>query len=165
MSGSALVFAHAHPDDESVLTGATLAKANALGFRTVVVYGTRGDAGETGQDLQGESLGDRRVREAEAACTELGVDRIEWLPYDDSGMAGTDTTTNPRAFCNANIAEAAALTADRLSDETVGAVVGYDSNGTYSQQTAPPISPIWNDCSRQSPPGAAPTIVGRDGWA
>jgi LmbE family N-acetylglucosaminyl deacetylase len=96
----ALVFLHAHPDDESILSGATLAKAAASGVRTVVVFATRGDAGETKLDLGGETLGDRRVREAEAACAELRVDRVEWLAHQDSGMAGSDTTGNPAAFSN-----------------------------------------------------------------
>ncbi len=126
-----MVFLQAHPDDECILTGATLAKAAALGFRTIMVYGTRGDAGETNADLGGESLGDRRVREAEAACGELDLDRIEWLSYDDSGMAGTETTKNPKAFSNADPVSVAVEIASLLEDETIDAVVGYDENGTY----------------------------------
>lgn len=115
-----------------MLTGATLAKASALGFRTIVVYGSRGDAGETNADLGGQSLGERRMAEAEAACAQLGVDRVEWLPYDDSGMAGTDTTSNPNAFSNADAEAVAALIEARLADEQrIAAVVGYDANGTY----------------------------------
>ncbi|MDH3682395.1 MAG: PIG-L family deacetylase, partial [Acidimicrobiia bacterium] len=63
-----LVFLHAHPDDECILTGATIAKASRAGIRTIVVYGTRGDAGVTNAELGVETLGDRRAREAEAAC-------------------------------------------------------------------------------------------------
>ena len=126
-----LLFLQAHPDDESVLTGATMAKAAGLGFRTIVVYGTRGDAGETNQDLEGEPLGDRRVREASAACDDLGVARVEWLPYADSGMAGTETTANPEAFCNTDPATVAAEVAALLVGESLDAVIGYDSNGTY----------------------------------
>jgi LmbE family N-acetylglucosaminyl deacetylase len=126
-----LIFLQAHPDDECILTGATLAKAASLGLRTVVVYGTRGDAGETNQDLGGESLGDRRVREATAACDQLGVDRIIWLPHADSGMADTETTKNPDAFSNVDAATVAAETAQLLAGMSVMAVVGYDANGTY----------------------------------
>lgn len=126
-----LLFLHAHPDDECILTGSTLAKANAGGHRTIIVYGTRGDAGETNQDLRGESLGDRRVNEALAACDALGVDRVEWLTYDDSGMAGTETTANPSAFSNADPSAVAGQVRDLLAEESVGVVVGYDDNGTY----------------------------------
>ena len=130
-SEPALLFVHAHPDDEAILTGSVLAKANALGWRTIVVYGTRGDAGETKLDLGGETLGERRVREAEAACADLGVNRVEWLAYDDSGMDGTDTTANPAAFSNAEVGPLAAEIAELLADEQIVAVVGYDKNGTY----------------------------------
>lgn len=126
-----LVFVHAHPDDECILTGATLAEANRLGMRTVLVYGTRGDAGETSEHLGEETLAERRVRETFAAAEVLGVDRIEWLPYADSGMAGTPGNAAPDAFANATPDDVARLIADVISDETVAAVIGYDANGTY----------------------------------
>jgi LmbE family N-acetylglucosaminyl deacetylase len=127
----AVLFLHAHPDDECVLTGSTLAKAADRDVRTIVVYGTEGDAGETGADLGDETLGQRRVREAESACLQLGVSRVEWLPYADSGMAGTDITTNPAAFSNASPTAVALELAELLVDEDIMAVVGYDENGTY----------------------------------
>jgi LmbE family N-acetylglucosaminyl deacetylase len=128
---SSILFLHAHPDDECILTGPTLAKAAYLGLRTIVVYGTRGDAGETNADLKGESLGDRRVREATAACADLGVSRIEWLPYADSGMADTADNDNPEAFSNQAQDRVAEQLGDLLANESVAAVVGYDPNGTY----------------------------------
>ena len=131
MADPALLFVHAHPDDECILTGATLAKARSVGYRTVVVYGTRGDAGQTNADLEGEPLGDRRVREAEAACAELGVARVEWLPYSDSGMAEAESNGDPGAFSNADPAMVATQIAELVAAESIGAVVGYDANGTY----------------------------------
>lgn len=127
----ALLFLQAHPDDECILTGSTLAKSAAAGIRTIVVYGTRGDEGETKLDLGDETLGERRVREATAACADLDVSRIEWLPYDDSGMADTETTANPNAFSNADPAEVAGRLVELLDDEHIVAVIGYDKNGTY----------------------------------
>lgn len=127
----AVLFLQAHPDDECILTGATLAKAAHHGIRTIVVYGTKGDAGETSRDLGGQTLGQRRVDEATAACRDLGVARIEWMPFADSGMAGTETNGNPEAFCNASAPAVADSLADLLADEQIFAVVGYDDNGTY----------------------------------
>lgn len=127
----AVLFLQAHPDDECILTGATLAKAADQGVRTVIVYGTKGDAGETNLDLGGQTLGQRRVDEALAACRDLGVARVEWLPYADSGMADTETNTNPDAFSNASAAAIADELAVLLADENIVAIVGYDDNGTY----------------------------------
>lgn len=127
----ALLFLQAHPDDECILTGSVLAKAASLGIRTIIVYGTRGDAGETNKDLGGELLGDRRVKEALAACDQLGVARVEWLPYDDSGMADTETTKNPQAFSNADPGDVANQLVALLAEEDIAAVIGYDVNGTY----------------------------------
>jgi LmbE family N-acetylglucosaminyl deacetylase len=70
-------------------------------------------------------------REAHGACEALGVDRVEWLPYADSGMAGTETTSNPAAFCNADPHVVASEVVALLANETLTAVVGYDNNGTY----------------------------------
>lgn len=108
-----------------------MAKAGAAGLRTIVVYGTKGDAGETNADLGGQTLGERRVDEATAACTELQVGRIEWLPFADSGMADTEENNNPNAFSNADPDAVATQLALMLADENVVAVVGYDRNGTY----------------------------------
>ncbi len=128
---STLLFLHAHPDDESVLTGATIAKAKSLGMRVVVAFATHGDAGETSADLGGQTLGERREQEARAACAALNVDRVLFLGWADSGMADTDTTKNPQAFCNADLEEVTARLSIALVNETIDAVIGYDHNGTY----------------------------------
>ena len=58
-----LVSFHAHPDDESIATGGTLAKAANAGHRTVLVFGTKGEHGEVDDGYldEGETLGERRV--------------------------------------------------------------------------------------------------------
>ena len=126
-----VLFLHAHPDDECILTGASMAKAKAAGLRVIVAYATRGDAGETNADLGDQTLGERREHEARAACDELDVDRVLFLGFDDSGMAETETTRNPGAFCNASVEEATARLGMALVNEDIDIVVGYDRNGTY----------------------------------
>ncbi|MFT7646838.1 MAG: LmbE family N-acetylglucosaminyl deacetylase [Candidatus Poriferisodalaceae bacterium] len=128
---STLLFLHAHPDDECILTGATMALANQLGHRILVAYGTRGDAGETNADLGEETLGQRRTREALGACEELGAARIEFLGFDDSGMADSDAISNPAAFSNATVEVITSRLATTFADERIDVVVGYDRNGTY----------------------------------
>lgn len=122
---------HAHPDDEVMLTGELLAKANARGLRTVVVYGSRGEAGKTGLDLGDETLGQRRESEAREACAVLGVNRVEFLDHLDSGMAGDPENDHPDAFSRADPEAVAARVAELVADERLLAVVGYDANGTY----------------------------------
>ncbi len=84
-----LVCFHAHPDDEALLTAGTMAKAAAAGHRVVLVVATRGEVGEVAADFlgDGEALGARRWHELERAAEVLGVARLEWLGYGDSGSA------------------------------------------------------------------------------
>ncbi|MEV6924462.1 PIG-L family deacetylase [Dactylosporangium sp. NPDC051485] len=88
-----LVAFHAHPDDETLLTGGTLARAAAEGHRVVLVTATLGEAGLSAGPT-GAALGERRHRELLAAAEALGVDRVETLGYADSGLdaaaAGAD---------------------------------------------------------------------------
>jgi LmbE family N-acetylglucosaminyl deacetylase len=56
-----LVCFHAHPDDEAIATGGTMARAHAEGHRVVLVVATDGEHGEVPDDLaDGETLADRR---------------------------------------------------------------------------------------------------------
>src|ERR1700730_2302394 len=83
------VFFHAHPDDEAISTGGTMARMAADGHRVVLVTATRGELGEVPEGLlePGETLEQRRAEELAAACQVLGVTRHEYLGYRDSGMA------------------------------------------------------------------------------
>src|SRR5207302_5631453 len=86
-----IVSFHAHPDDEAIGTGGTLAKAAAEGHRVVIVWATRGEHGEVDDGFlaPGEALWERRIEEAAAAAEILGAARTEFLGYVDSGMMGT----------------------------------------------------------------------------
>jgi len=105
-----LVLFHAHPDDEAIATGGTMARAKSEGHRVVLVSATRGELGEHAPDslAPGEELVDRRVAELHAAADILGVDRVEFLDYLDSGMAGEPTNDAPGSFASADVDEAAA---------------------------------------------------------
>ena len=103
-----LVCLHAHPDDESISTGGTIARAVAEGHRVVLVVATNGDFGEVPDDLApGETLVDRRRKETEASAAVLGLHRVAWLGYADSGMTGWEQNTLPNAFLQAPLEEAA----------------------------------------------------------
>jgi LmbE family N-acetylglucosaminyl deacetylase len=127
-----LVCFHAHPDDESISTGGTLARASAEGHRVVVVIATNGDYGEVPEDLaEGESLVDRRRAEATRSAAALGVHRLEWLGYKDSGMTGWTQNADPESFFLAPLEEAAERLATILREEHADVVTVYDWHGNY----------------------------------
>ena len=128
-----LVSFHAHPDDEAIACGGTLARAAAEGHRTVLVFATRGENGEVPEGFlePGEELGDRREREVSAAAEILGVQRVEFLGYIDSGMAGTAGNEVPGSFWRADLDEASTRLAQILEEEKADALTIYDENGTY----------------------------------
>ena len=128
-----VVFVHAHPDDEAIATGGTMAKMSAEGHRVVLVTATRGELGELPVDglRPGETLTDRRGAELEEACRVLGVARQVYLGYHDSGMAGEPSNGHTGSFASADVEEAGAALAGILDEERADAVVIYDEHGGY----------------------------------
>lgn len=128
-----LVCFHAHPDDEAIATGGTMAKAAAAGHRVVLVAATRGEQGEPvpGVLRDGEALWERRVVETHEAAEVLGADRVEFLGYEDSGMMGEPTNDNPLCFWQADVDEAAERLAAILRDVDADVITIYDDHGGY----------------------------------
>jgi LmbE family N-acetylglucosaminyl deacetylase len=127
------VFFHAHPDDEAIATGGTMAKMAAEGHRVVLVTATRGELGELPVDglEPGETLTDRRVAELARASRILGVARQVFLGYLDSGMAGEPSNRREGSFASADVDEAAAVLAGILTEEDADVLVTYDEHGGY----------------------------------
>ena len=128
-----LVCFHAHPDDEAIATGGTMAKAAADGHRVILVSATRGEHGEVADGFldAGETLAQRREQELAEACKALGVARHEFLGYVDSGMMDTPTNAVEGCFWQADVEEAAARLAELLEEERADVLTVYDSNGGY----------------------------------
>ena len=128
-----MVFLHAHPDDEALATGGTMARMADEGHRVVLVVATSGEEGEPvpGVLATGESLGDRRVAELAEAAEILGVERLVNLGYRDSGMVGEDANGHPDCFWQADVDEASAYLASALADEAPDVLVVYDPDGGY----------------------------------
>src|SRR3954467_5996626 len=113
-----LLLVHAHPDDETIGTGATMAKYAAEGAEVCLVTCTLGEEGEIippelrylAADKE-DRLGEYRIHELAAACAALGVRDHRFLGgpgrWRDSGMHGAPTNDDPRAFWQADIDEAA----------------------------------------------------------
>ena len=125
-----VVAFHAHPDDEALLTGGTLARAAADGHRVVLVTATRGERGLAGpSDGTGERLATLRMAELEASASALGAARVVWLGYNDSGLTAAPGTE--AAFAHADIEVAAQRLADVLRAERADVLTIYDRNGGY----------------------------------
>jgi LmbE family N-acetylglucosaminyl deacetylase len=127
-----LVCFHAHPDDEAIATGGTMARAAKEGHTVVLVVATGGEHGELPTDLApDETLADRRRIETEASCVELGVHHVEWLGYLDSGMTGWEQNGHEGAFVGASVDEAADRLASILRRHNADVLTVYDWHGNY----------------------------------
>jgi N-acetyl-1-D-myo-inositol-2-amino-2-deoxy-alpha-D-glucopyranoside deacetylase len=137
-----LLLMHAHPDDESIGTGATMARYAAEGARVTLVTCTLGELGEVippslahlAADAE-DRLGEYRIGELDAACAELGVTDHRFLGgpgrWRDSGMMGTDANDDPRCFWRADVDEAARALLAVIRDVRPQVLVTYDANGFY----------------------------------
>jgi LmbE family N-acetylglucosaminyl deacetylase len=123
---STIVSFHAHPDDEALLTGGTLARAAAEGHRVVIVVAT---------DEMGlvPPEGSPRLAELRASATVLGAHRVEPLGYAGSGHGPVLYPDPPgrTRFLRASIEEAAARLAAILREENADVLLSYDPAGGY----------------------------------
>ncbi|HEX3003965.1 MAG TPA: N-acetyl-1-D-myo-inositol-2-amino-2-deoxy-alpha-D-glucopyranoside deacetylase [Angustibacter sp.] len=153
LPGRRLVLVHAHPDDETLTTGITMAQAVAEGVEVTLVTCTLGEQGEVIpaelKHLEGRddaALAHHRAAELAAAMRAIGVHDHRVLGggrWRDSGMAwlepgiagGVDAAhaqaAHPAAFARADLDEAAGLLADVLREVRPQVVVTYDPHGGY----------------------------------
>ncbi len=120
-----LVFVHAHPDDEALLTAGTMARAAAEGHRVVLIVATDGAAGLA--DSTFTDLGTTRLVEVQESARALGVARVVPLGYADSGLHAevADGFAHVGRF---TVARSIAAVCD---EEQADILVGYDENGGY----------------------------------
>jgi N-acetyl-1-D-myo-inositol-2-amino-2-deoxy-alpha-D-glucopyranoside deacetylase len=141
-SGHRLLLVHAHPDDESIGTGATMAKYAAEGAGVTLVTCTLGELGEVippelghlADDADG-GLGEYRIGELAKACAALGVSDHRFLGgagrWRDSGMMGQPSNDDPRCFWQADLDEAARDLLGVIREVQPQVLVTYDDNGFY----------------------------------
>lgn len=142
MTDRRLLLVHAHPDDEAIGTGATMAKYAAEGARVTLVTCTLGEEGEVippelarlAADRE-DTLGQYRVGELAAACEALGVKDHRFLGrpgrWRDSGMMGVAANDRPEAFWRADLDEAAGELVKVIREVRPQVLVTYDENGFY----------------------------------
>ena len=133
-----VLFVHAHPDDESMATGGTMARLVADGVRVDLVTCTDGAEGEIHDPtLDPEEARPRlaEIRAAELACSvaALGAGAIHHhkLNYRDSGMMGTEANEHPDSFWKADLDDAARRLIEIVREARPRAIVTYDENGNY----------------------------------
>ena len=137
-----LVAFHAHPDDEALLTSGTMARAAAEGHRVVLVLATDGalglaaDAFKSDDSPDGDALATVRLAETRESAAALGVARVEWLGYADSGHEGPIPADPPgrTRFCRAPVEEAAERLAAVLTTEQADVLLSYDASGGYGHR-------------------------------
>jgi N-acetyl-1-D-myo-inositol-2-amino-2-deoxy-alpha-D-glucopyranoside deacetylase len=130
-----LLAFHAHPDDESISTGGTIASVAAGGTAVTVVTATRGEAGEIHNrddvDEIRDQLGEIRTAELTAALEVLGVGEPVFLGYRDSGMMGTPDNEHPDALWRADFSEAVGRLVRIIREHRPEVITAYDPFGGY----------------------------------
>lgn len=142
-TGYRLLLVHAHPDDETINNGATMAMYAALGADVTLVTCTRGEEGEVLVEehshkaaTQDDLLGDHRVIELADAMRALGVRDHRFLgasqkKYRDSGMMDTEPNNREDSFWRADFAEATQYLLDVVDEVKPHVMITYDEFGGY----------------------------------
>jgi len=142
-SAKRLLLVHAHPDDETINNGATMAKYAANGVDVTLVTCTRGEEGEVLVDSllnlaseKDDKLGEHREIELQAAMAELGIKDFRFLgspnkKWRDSGMMGTPQNERPDVFWKADLDEAANELVKVILEIKPQVLITYDEFGGY----------------------------------
>jgi N-acetyl-1-D-myo-inositol-2-amino-2-deoxy-alpha-D-glucopyranoside deacetylase len=141
--GIRILLVHAHPDDETINNGATMALYADRGAQVTLVTCTRGEEGEvlvpglshlasTEQDL----LGSHRETELALAMKALGISDYRFLgapsaKFRDSGMMGTEPNNRPDVFWQADLDTAAKILVDVIEEIKPHILITYDEIGGY----------------------------------
>ena len=142
-SGFRILLVHAHPDDETINNGATMALYAALGAQITLVTCTRGEEGEVLTpelthlaSSQSDALGEHREIELANAMKALGVTDFRFLAegegkYRDSGMMGTEPNNRPDVFWQADFEEASDYLVKVIDEVKPHILITYDEIGGY----------------------------------
>ena len=141
--GARILLVHAHPDDETINNGATMAMYAALGAQITLVTCTRGEEGEVLvpalshlASSQKDQLGSHREIELANAMKALGVTDYRFLgapstKFRDSGMMGTEPNNRPDVFWQADVDAASTILAEIIDEIKPHILITYDEIGGY----------------------------------
>jgi len=123
----------AHPDDESFGMGGTLAYYAKQGVKVHLICATRGEAGMMDPEfMQGyDSVASRREAELLCAAEQLGLEKVHFLGYRDSGMEGTPENDHPNAFINAPLETVTEKIVRYIREFQPEVVLTFDPVGGY----------------------------------
>ena len=142
-SGYRMLLVHAHPDDETINNGATMALYAALGAQVTLITCTRGEEGEVLTpelthlaSSETDSLGEHREIELANAMKALGVTDFRFLAegegkYRDSGMMGTEPNNRADVFWQADLEEASDYLVKVIDEVNPHILITYDEIGGY----------------------------------
>lgn len=142
-NGYRALLVHAHPDDETINNGATMALYAAMGAQVTLVTCTRGEEGEiltpelshlASSDT--DALGEHRETELANAMQALGITDFRFLAqgegrYRDSGMMGTEVNNRSDVFWQADLEEAADHLVKVIEEIKPHILITYDEIGGY----------------------------------
>lgn len=132
------MLVHAHPDDECISTGGTIARYSDEGAHVCLITCTNGEEGEVADlpelgdaaDVKAR-LGEVRADELREACDRLGRVDLRMLGYRDSGMEGTPANADPAVFINQDLEEVAGRITRIIREVRPQALVTYNEIGAY----------------------------------
>jgi N-acetyl-1-D-myo-inositol-2-amino-2-deoxy-alpha-D-glucopyranoside deacetylase len=152
-----VLFVHAHPDDESMASGGSIARLVAEGVRVDLVTCTDGAEGEIHDPTLDHDEARPRlahIRADELACSVAalgnGAVHQHLLGYRDSGMMGTEANGHPASFWQADLAEASRRLVEIVREARPTAIVTYDENGNYGHPDHINAARIARDAYRAS---------------
>ena len=138
-----LLLVHAHPDDETINNGVTMAKYAASGAQVTLVTCTRGEEGEVlvtelanlASDKD-DKLGEHREIELKDAMAQLGINDFRFLgapnkKWRDSGMMGTPQNERGNVFWQADLDEASHELVKIILEIQPQVLITYDEFGGY----------------------------------
>ena len=142
-AGYRALLVHAHPDDETINNGATMALYSALGAQVTLVTCTRGEEGEVLTpelthlaSSATDKLGEHRETELANAMQALGIKDFRFLAqgegkYRDSGMMGTEQNNRPDVFWQADLEVASDYLVQVIEEVKPHILITYDEIGGY----------------------------------